>query len=137
MTLPLRSSGLLNSGRATNDVLRGERLVDHVADLGAALEDCLRAAGRDRNEVQVVGEAGADHRRAAELHEARVEALVLEEALVHRDVGRDVQPDAAGDLADRDLRLGHGGAELPWTTSQPRPRRKRAKSGASAWKAPS
>ena len=86
-------------------VLRGERLVDHVLELGAALEHGLRTTGRDRHEVHVARHAGTDHRRTGELDETRVETLVLVVALVHRDVGRQVKPDAANDLADRDFGL--------------------------------
>src|SRR6185295_3487516 len=45
------------------------------------------------------------HRPALQFDPTRIEAFLLEEALVHRDVARDMQADAADDLADRDLGL--------------------------------
>ncbi len=85
--------------------LRLQRLADHVADLGAA-QRRLRAAGWDRNEVDAAGQAGGDQRPSGQGDEAGVESFGFEEALIHRDVARDVEAAAAGDLADRDLGLG-------------------------------
>ncbi len=84
--------------------MRLERLADHVADFGAA-QRRLGAAGRDRDEVDAAGQAGGHQRPALQRHEARIEALGFEEALVHRDVAWDVKAAAADDLADGDLGL--------------------------------
>ena len=49
--------------------------------------------------------------RPVQCDEARVEPFGFVEALIHRDVARDVEAAAAGDLADRDLGLGLRRAE--------------------------
>jgi hypothetical protein len=68
----------------------------------------LSAARGHRRAIEIAGQHGGDLGIGLQFDQRDVEAFLLKEALVERDVGRNVETVAADHFADRDLGLGIG-----------------------------
>ena len=84
--------------------MRDQRLPDQIADR-RAFQGRLRAAARNRHEIDRPADAGGHQCLTRHADELGIEAFFFEEPFFHGDVGRDVEPAGSGRTTDQNLCL--------------------------------